>query len=92
MSRVKHDIQRLKKIYQNLGARFFEGGAEENYKTDYIHFFNLEHLFQQMDGPNQSYRSHLISPHRGEFATIAKTVAIRGDFLLKCGKWQILLD
>ena len=35
---------------------------------------------------------HRNSPHRGEFATFAKTVAIRGDFMLKCGKWRILLD
>ena len=40
----------------------------------------------------QWYRLHRISPHRGEFATFAKTVAIRGDFMLKCGKWRILLD
>ena len=40
----------------------------------------------------QSYCSHRNSPHRGEFATFAKTVAIRGDFMLKCGKWRILLD
>jgi len=40
----------------------------------------------------QAYCSHRISPHRGEFATFAKTVAIRGDFMLKCGKWRILLD
>ena len=41
---------------------------------------------------HQWYCLHRISPHRGEFATFAKTVAIRGDFMLKCGKWRILLD
>ena len=41
---------------------------------------------------SQAYCSHRYSPHRGEFATFAKTVAIRGDFMLKCGKWRILLD
>ena len=40
----------------------------------------------------QWYCLHRISPHRGKFATFAKTVAIRGDFMLKCGKWRILLD
>ena len=45
-----------------------------------------------LGGTSQWYCLHRISPHRGEFATFAKTVAIRGDFMLKCGKWRILLQ